>query len=328
MQKHMEANHPTRLFAGLALQSCIDLPELAQAPVPESPHYRIEHSALPLLPDNAPDARHEWLDATGHPTFELLRWAETTYLHIPHLAQARLDGTRQATVWIDPGASIEARHHVLLDHILPRLLTQDGELMVHAAAIGDRRQGVLMLLGDSGRGKSTLCAALVRCGSGLLGDDCVRLTSTAERVMAIPTYPSMRLWPDSLAAVYGDAAPATMPVAHYSDKRRLVASARADGACGAQVAAIVVLQAPAPDNRIRLARASSADAAIAVLRHCFALDPGDLGHARRQLAQVAAATRETPVYALDYPRDYACLPQVIDQLRRLHAAAAPGRDRP
>jgi hypothetical protein len=296
----------------------LELPELPVAAAVR-PQYRVDESTAPLWPHDKPDARHEWLDAAGGVTLVGARWSDTYYLCMPGVAGARVGADARVTVWRDPAAGAASLRHALVDQILPRVLAGDGALMLHAAAVADAGAGAMLVLGDSGFGKSTLSVAFARAGARLLSDDCVRLELAGDGVQVIPTYPGIRLRPDSLAALYGDSAPATTPMAHYTDKRRIVGPVATDGAGAgpAAASAIVVLQPPGTDTGIAVTRLPSAAACIALVRNSFALDPADLVRSRALLARAADVARVVPVYAVGYPRDYARLPEVIARLRTL-----------
>jgi len=90
---------------------------------------------------------------------------------------------------------------------------------LHASAVVvDGR--ILALLGAKGAGKSTSAAAFARAGYPVLADDIVVLAEQDGRFMAEPAYPSLRLWPSSVEALFGrpDALPLLTPT---WDKRGL-----------------------------------------------------------------------------------------------------------
>jgi hypothetical protein len=323
----MPDSHCTYEFAGVAVASALVLPELPPAQTGSRPHYCIEVSAEPLLPTAGVDARHHWLDTAGTLTLTGLRCGDTYYLYLPGLAEARLGADGCVSVYRNPEVSLASLRHAIVDQILPRLLAGAGALMTHAAAVIDPGARALLLLGESGYGKSTLCAALVHSGAGLLSDDCVRLEPGTEQVTVIPGYPGMRLRPDSLSALYAGQVPATTSVADHMDKRRvelLAPERRASNAVvlvkSAQVGAIVLLQPPGTATAVTLTRVAPARACMALVHNSFALDPTDTIRVRAQLAKASDVIQAVPAYTLGYPRDYACLPGVMERLRRIKTA--------
>ena len=68
---------------------------------------------------------------------------------------------------------------------------------LHAAA-ARTPAGAVLLLGRSGHGKSSLAAALVERGYALLADNVAGLVLKDERVAALPSFASLRLWRQTL----------------------------------------------------------------------------------------------------------------------------------
>jgi HPr Serine kinase C-terminal domain len=89
----------------------------------------------------------------------------------------------------------------LLGPVLGMLCHQRGLFPLHAACvrIGD---GAVALAGRTGAGKSTLAAALVRRGHGLIADDvCVIEPAAPGGPRVLPSFPRLKLWEDVLQAL-------------------------------------------------------------------------------------------------------------------------------
>jgi hypothetical protein len=200
----------------------------------------------------------------------------------------------------------ETLEHLLLDQLVPRIRAHQGDLIIHAAAVS-RGAGAILLVGDSGRGKSTLSAALAQLGWTLLGDDAVSLSAEGGTVRAQSLYPSLRLLPDSIAALVGDDVP-TAPTAHYTIKRRVEAG---DGGPLADCRAIFLLCDPSSAaTEISVQRVSPGALCMALVKESFALDPSDRLRAAERLRTLSDIADRVPGYSLDYPRDYGRLPDV------------------
>lgn len=205
-----------------------------------------------------------------------------------------------------PGVSQDTRDHFLADQVLPRILAHEGRLVVHGAAVkvGGR---AIVILGDSGQGKSTLAASFSSAGFGLLGDDATVVSRQGGRIGVRAVYPSLRLQPDSIDALYSEA-PHSESVAHYSPKRRIRVPVPTDSG-EAELAALFVIAQPV-EAQIAVEPLSAAQASIALITNSFALDPTDLERAQAKLEAASACAREVPAFAISYPRDYARLPDV------------------
>lgn len=250
-------------------------------------------------------AGRHWLRVPGMADFLL------TPGHAPEPARIGISSAGRAL----PTETLE---HLLLDQILPRSLAQQGELVIHASAVqvGDR---TALFAAASGWGKSTLAALLHGHGMQVLSDDCIVLDIDGGQVCALPTYPSLRLLPDSIDAVGVDANNGA-PVSHYSTKQRLHVPLQA--LPPAPVIAIYLLNDPAdPAAEIQVNPVHASRCCVAIIRNSFRLDLGDRAGNAHHLAQCSAVARKVPAFDLHYPRDFsqqaALVACIRDHLERL-----------
>jgi hypothetical protein len=107
---------------------------------------------------------------------------------------------------------------LLVDYVLPLILTLRGKCVLHASAVATEH-GACAFAADSGIGKSTLATSLSLAGFAVLTDDFLIL-ERRETVIASPSHPHVKLREDSLDALLPDGTNAS-PVADYTTKRRL-----------------------------------------------------------------------------------------------------------
>jgi hypothetical protein len=107
----------------------------------------------------------------------------------------------------------------LLGPVLGFVMRLRGVTCLHASvvAIGGR---AIALAGPAGSGKSTAAAGFASMGHAVLADDIAALIPHDGALHVQPAYPQLRLWPDSVAMLYGapDALPRLTPT---WDKRAL-----------------------------------------------------------------------------------------------------------
>lgn len=144
------------------------------------------------------------LEAADHimPTYQT-RGDDTLLLRVPEVGRYRLQGPGTIIVDPEPGVSAERVSVFLLGTIFGALMHIRGKLPLHASAVqvGD---GVVAFCGPSAAGKSTMAASLAERGYPIVADDvCVVDLSQGECPMVLPSYPRVRLWGDSLAALKG-----------------------------------------------------------------------------------------------------------------------------
>lgn len=111
----------------------------------------------------------------------------------------------------------------------------------------------------------------------------------------------------------------TSLVSHYATKRR-VHRPEILTPGPVPLSAVFVLEREENVSEPRLERLPPARACMALVEQSFALDPTDRVRAASRLRQAAALAAKVPAYALDYPRDFARLPEVHAAIR---ASLAP-----
>jgi hypothetical protein len=125
-------------------------------------------------------------------------------LDIPDVARYLVsDGN---LVEINPYDGVEAEDLQRFLRMTPAaaLYLQRGIPVLHAAVVADAAGRAVVLAGDSGSGKSVLLTALVQRGWGLLTDDLAPVTLDDDRMpVALPTWPQVILWPDSVSLPAG-----------------------------------------------------------------------------------------------------------------------------
>lgn len=89
--------------------------------------------------------------------------------------------------------STDKLRHLYLDYVLPHILSLEYELVLHSSVLSLNNLGIT-IIGNSGTGKSTLVAALISKKWKLISDD---FCLVCKNNLLTPSYPSIRLWPDS-----------------------------------------------------------------------------------------------------------------------------------
>ena len=201
-------------------------------------------------------------------------------------------------------------YHFLADQVYPRILAQEGALILHAGSFISHDRAIL-LLGPSGRGKSTLIASFDQSGFVSMGDDACWISSEEGITMAEALYPSLRLMQDSLAAVFAGAVQ-TAPVGSHTVKRRVATRPYLESR-KVRVAAIFSI-AEALSDEITVRRLSIANACMTCVENSFALDPSNAAQAAWRLEQASNLARAVPFFEIAYPRDYARLPEVREAI--------------
>src|SRR5439155_431430 len=178
-------------------------------------------------------------------------------------------------------------------------LPRASALHASAAITGD---GALAFAGKAGWGKSTICASLAHAGGSPLADDCLVIGGRRGRFFAIPSYPGLRLWPDTVKAL-GRRVHDSELVSDYSEKRRIT-SRRSDIRRRSPVPlrAIYVLSPPRRRRVIRIARIEPREAVGRLLAHTHRLDLTDRSRLVAELDALSRLAAMVPVFELTCPR--------------------------
>jgi len=166
-------------------------------------------SMPPWLNDRSAADRSVWYVSsargeTGEPNLRVWKLLDGAYCLLRYCDGTQFvadrSGSRVWATWPDQ-ATLEDTATYLLGPILGFVLRLRGVVCLHASAIvvGDR---AVALLGPAGAGKSTTAAIFARRGFSVLTDDVAALVERDGRVLVEPAYPRVRLWPDSVAALY------------------------------------------------------------------------------------------------------------------------------
>ena len=288
-------------FADLVVQSEVTLSSLPVAlSGPAECVVLVDPSARAEPSDDRWD--HHWRSPDGGVLLSCARDGDAYRLGMPGLATFLIDGGG-AAITCRPHETLPAGtlEHLLIDQVLPRVLTQKGRLVLHAGCVATP-QGAIGFLGDSGAGKSTLCAEFARAGHPLLGDDGILVRGTAATGFeALATYPGLRLLPDPLVHLFDERAGAA-PVAHYTEKRRLDRdSGRFTLAIGAEpLRALYLLTAGAT---IEITPLPEREAFMALVAASFQLHLDDQERSRGLFDRIGALLDAVPVRRLSYPRE-------------------------
>lgn len=173
---------------GLTVRSEIALPPLPRAPDGDCDI----HIREARIPDPSGDA-HAYRNWRAEPGRFVIELGPECRLLVTGGDTIEVDGAQH----IDEGQLVS----MILGSGLAALLMQRGIIPLHASAV--RVQGgALVVMGRSGAGKSTLLATLVERGYPMLADDVLGLVPQETGApLALPAFPSIRLWQDSLEAL-------------------------------------------------------------------------------------------------------------------------------
>ena len=198
---------------GLGIHVNYPLAALKSLPAAEKTDVYIEFGSIPADAQVTVGAEAEQFylspqrDLRGVPTVIAARLRSNGAVRMSYCDGTIFVINKQASqVWAitPPDQTIEDTAAYLLGPIMGTVLRMRGVMCLHgsAVAIGDQ---AVALIGVSGAGKSTTAAAFARLGYPVLSDDVLALTDLTNHFLVRPAYPRVRLWPESVAGLFGSA---------------------------------------------------------------------------------------------------------------------------
>lgn len=167
----------------------------------------------------------EHLDENGQPGLQVWQLHQGEYFWLRYsdgieFVIDRLGETIEA-IWPE-SMTLDDVCTYLLGSVLGWLLRLRGVVCLHASAVKIGEEAVVFV-GEAGAGKSTTAAAFAKLGYPVLSDDVVPLVKEGNEFWVQTAYPRIRLWSDSVAALYDspNALPRILPTHPLWDKRYL-----------------------------------------------------------------------------------------------------------
>ena len=213
---------------GLRLRTNMPLNGLPSLETGAAPELQVWLTSMPCWLEELPDAAQtiwhisSYRNECNEPSLKIWKIHGGTYIRFRYAdgTQFIVDrlGTEVWATWIAP-MTLEDVTTYLLGPILGFVLRLRGFVTMHASAVSIGGSAIA-LVGPQGAGKSTTAAALAGRGFAVLSDDVVALREFGNDLLIEPAYPQLKLWPDSVEALYGTTAKLPPLTPNY-DKRGL-----------------------------------------------------------------------------------------------------------
>ena len=164
----------------MALYQVCDLVLASETPLPElrvgevgRPNFAFKLVLSPTLEYGPVEWFHRWSLPDEETWMSFGRVGRDYLLRFTDLADyvIRIE-EREIYCYPNPDTPLETIRHLLLDQVIPLVLSSQGKLVLHASAVATP-EGAIAFIGSTGRGKSTLAASFTKRGFPLLTDDCL-----------------------------------------------------------------------------------------------------------------------------------------------------------
>ncbi len=297
---------------GATIASNIRLPDLPVSTSPGADYFFCQQP--PSYPSSETyDWFHQWTLEDGTSWALLAKYLGGTLIRFPGFADFRVQNDVNEIHCIpSPGIPQETTIHLFLDQVFPCLLSGGNQLLLHAASVVVDSNAVVFI-GETGSGKSTLTSSFGKAGFKLLTDDGLLVVEEAGRFWGVPSYPSLRLWPESLPELFAEQ-PISTAVAHYSAKQRISAGQAAVSFASERMPLRrVYLLRPQQDDvaePVTVTRVSPQQAFSECFNSIFRLDVKNHSQLKDQFKMTARLIETTPVFAISFPHNFSLLSSV------------------
>jgi len=314
---------------GVELRSNLAMPGLAETSAPRSAEIEVRFHEQPSA----------WRERRHRAETLRYRSASLDGLSRPEVQVWDLDGDcfrflyRDGTeffvdrlgrrIWADwpPTSTVEDTLTYLLGTIMAFALHRQGMTCLHASAV-EVDGAAIALCGPGGAGKSTTAALFSRHGFRVLSDDVLILDEAAEGFVVRPSYPVVRLWPDSVRLLYGSAE-ALPPLTPNWDKRGLQLAERANRFQDRPLPLGAVYVLGARDDRRKapsIENAAGADGLVALIANdhlARVMDKTELARSFERLCRLRSRVPLRRIAAPADPERLSELPSaIVDDFRK------------
>lgn len=185
-------------------------------------------------------------------------------------------------------------NHLLLDHVVPYILSIFHDLVAHASAVSIDEKA-LVFVGRSGVGKSSLATGLVNLGCRLITDDFALLDSPGG---ITPSYPCLRLWPDSVPHAKSLNIESQNLVSSEKSKQKLRLSETTHFEKeSTQIAGIFLVENIVEPKDIAIRPIDSQQQLLLLISNTFALEPNNNS---KQFSLLSKLSKENKLFSLTY----------------------------
>ena len=303
---------PSYSICNIALESDLSLPELEGLKT-HTPGIRFLMSLTPLSDGADCEWLHTWTLPDGTPWLAIGRQERGYLLRFEAMVDFAVSpDAREVLCYAASDTPPETLRHLLLDQVLPLVLSSRGQLVLHGSAVLTP-EGTIAFVGNSGSGKSTLASSLSEDGMEVLTDDCLLLEEEEGCLTAIPSYPGVRLWPDVADAMLGKGR-ALAEVAHYTEKKRVSRSAGIRFSSRPAKLRRMYFLAPVEEGEqeanVRIGPLSARDAVVELVKYTYLIDVTDRLRLWREFERLSRIATQPLFYRLSFPRDFSRLAEV------------------
>lgn len=245
---------------------------------------------------------HHWEMQNGHVCLSAGRKANDLYsLHYIDEAIAFAitpDGRSVYYETLDSSEkdNIENIRHLLFTQVLAMVMNLRGNEALHASSVLSL-SGAIAFIGNSGEGKSTIAATLVKDGLQLLSDNVVPVFNYKDQIWTSSGPRDIGLWPWVWKSLNPKA-----EIENQTEKYRVTFSDK-EHCTGEFLLSRIYFLNPVKENRISIEPITQQEGLIQLLKSAYRLDINDSSMLQRQFSTLYQTTKLVQMKIVSYPYD-------------------------
>lgn len=217
-------------------------------------------------------------------------------------------------ITINPESGLEESfiRYLLLGHGFAILLHLNNRLVFHANAVNINENGAIILLGKSGKGKSTTSMALHKQGHRLISDDVVSIEFNENYQTVYYGLPRLKLWPEVIINL-NEKNPELMPKIHSNTEKRSYNISNNTLNITEPLKAIYVIER---GENTRVKEISSIKALMELIKNSYCFKLFDENELSKNLKQCSKIVNNVPVKILEINTTFDELNSVVKTIEK------------
>lgn len=210
---------------------------------------------------------------------------------------------------------INTLQHLLIDQVIPRIISDDRSIVFHASAI-EYKNKVIAFIGESGSGKSTSVLALSNQSKNInfLCDDSILIKKCENSFLSIPSYSAIRVWPDSANKLQRNKHK-SQKVSAINNKLILYEKTQNIDFSPKTLAAVYNLN-PENNKKISIKKMTSKKAFEEMTKGIFRLDVYNRDELRKEFSFVSQLTQNINFFDIYYKKDFDLINSFTEEITK------------
>lgn len=216
----------------------------------------------------------------------------------------------EKTLWVDQLAtdlpSLENTKALLLNQVLPMVLSLSSDLILHASSVTDGVSG-WAFVGIEGTGKSTIAGGLYSRGFRLLTDDASRLRINEINIDVMAGVPEVRLFAAAFSEIF--------PSKSIEETTAVFQKRRLQTGRTLKMISLKKLFCLNPSDSVEplsITPISDKQAFERILPSLFRFDLWEQSARRREFENLSLLVANVPAVEVNYPHQWSKLPKLLD----------------